>query len=335
MIKTGVIGYGYWGPNIVRNFSANSDISVEKVCDLSEKRLNEVKLRYPRIKTNTDCDFILKDSKLDAVAIVTPVFTHYELAKKALQNNKHIFVEKPFTATSEQGQELIELAEKKELQIMVDHTFIFTGAVRKMKEVLDNDTLGDLYYYDSVRVNLGLFQHDINVIWDLAPHDISIMDFLLDNEKPVSVNAVGTTHVNKRLEDVAYLTINFDNGFIAHFHVNWLSPVKVRKTLVAGDKKMLIWDDLEEDEKIRIYDKGIEVKNEEDVYNLLVQYREGEINIPTIDKTEALELEADYFVNCIKSNKKPVNDGEAGLRVVKVLEASDESVKNNGKEIKL
>jgi len=335
MINVGVIGYGYWGPNIVRNFSGHPEITVAKVCDLSENRLKFVREKYPDIKTSTNADFILDDENINAVAIVTPVFTHYGLAKKALLNDKHIFVEKPFTSNSEQAEELINIAEKKNLLIMVDHTFLFTGAVKKIKELIDNGTLGRLYYYDSVRVNLGLFQHDINVIWDLAPHDISIMDYLIDGLKPISINAVGTIHFNTNLEDVAYLTVKYGNNFIAHFHVNWLSPVKVRNTLIAGTKKMLIWDDIKTDEKIKIYDRGVEVEDCKDIYELLVKYRSGDIYVPTVDNIEALKLEAEYFVDCLKDNKKPINDGEAGLRIVKILEASDISVKNGGTEVKI
>jgi predicted dehydrogenase len=218
---------------------------------------------------------------------------------------------------------------------MVDHTFLFTGAVRKMKELITDGSLGNLYYYDSVRINLGLFQHDINVIWDLAPHDISIMDYLIDNLKPVSVNAIGAEHFGSGLEDVAYLTVKFDNHFIGHFHVNWLSPVKIRKTLVAGDKKMIVWDDLDVDAKIKVYDKGVDVKKTEDIYRLLVKYRSGEMFTPTVENIEALKFETEYFVECLKNSKKPINDGEAGLRVVKILEASNKSLKNGGMEVKI
>jgi len=204
-----------------------------------------------------------------------------------------------------------------------------------MKELIADGSLGNLYYYDSVRINLGLFQHDINVIWDLAPHDISIMDYLIDNLKPVSVNAIGADHFGSGLEDVAYLTVKFDNHFIGHFHVNWLSPVKIRKTLVAGDKKMIVWDDLDIDAKIKVYDKGVDVKKTEDIYRLLVQYRSGEMFTPTVENLEALQLETEYFVECLKNSKKPINDGEAGFRVVKILEASNKSLKNGGMEVKI
>ena len=335
MLKAGVIGYGYWGPNIVRNFYGHPEISVVKVCDKDGARLKVINQHYPSIAVDTDADSILNDKDIDIVAIVTPVFTHYNLAKKALENGKHIFIEKPFTYNASQAEELIELAERKNLLIMVDHTFLFTGAVKKMKELIADGSLGNLYYYDSVRINLGLFQHDINVIWDLAPHDISIMDYLIDNLKPVSVNAIGAEHFGSGLEDVAYLTVKFDNHFIGHFHVNWLSPVKIRKTLVAGDKKMIVWDDLDVDAKIKVYDKGVDVKKTEDIYRLLVQYRSGEMFTPTVENLEALQLETEYLVECLGNNKKPINDGEAGLRVVKILEASNKSLKNGGMEVKI
>ena len=334
MIKTGIIGYGYWGPNIVRNFDANSDINILKVCDKSEDRLSILKDNYPTIKPVKDEDEIINDLEIDLVGIITPVFTHYELAKKALNSGKHVFIEKPFTSTSDQAKELIEIAEKKNLLIMVDHTFLFTGAVRKMKELIENGTLGDLYYYNSVRINLGLFQHDINVIWDLAPHDISIMNYIIPDKKPLSVNAVGAGHIRRELADVAYLTVKYEDDFIAHFNSNWLSPVKIRQTLVAGNKKMLVWDDLEQDNKIKIYDKGVEVKNKADIYNLLISYRSGDLYTPKIENLEALKLETEYLVECIKSNNlHPINDGIAGLNVVNILEASTESLYQEKKVI--
>lgn len=351
MIKAGVIGYGYWGPNIVRNFNAHPDISVVKVSDMSADRLIVLNENHPEIKGVSDPVNIINDPTIDLVAIVTPVFTHFELAKRALLNGKHIFVEKPFTSKTSEANELIEIAERKNLMIMVDHTFLFTGAVKKMKELIDANELGDLYYYDSVRVNLGLVQGDINVIWDLAPHDISIMNYVINGVKPISVNAVGLEHFGQGNEDVAYLSVKFENNFMGHFHVNWLSPVKVRKTLVAGNKKMLVWDDLDNDDKIKIYDKGVdfvktrneykifkegeEIKNKSDIYNLLVKYRAGDMYAPKVENTEALKLETSHMVDCLKNNTRPINDGIEGQKVVKILEASDLSLKNGGKEIKL
>jgi predicted dehydrogenase len=251
-----------------------------------------------------------------------------------LENGKHIFVEKPFTSTVAEGEELIELAEKNELHIMVDHTFLFTGAVRKMREIVDSGELGDLFFYDSVRVNLGLFQHDINVVWDLAPHDFSIMDYLIDKD-PDAISALGTEHFGRGLEDVAYVAAHFDNGFIAHFHCNWLSPVKVRRTLISGAKKMLVWDDLSSDEKVKVYDKGVDIKNTVGIHELLVSYRSGDVHIPKVDTTEALRMEVGYFVDCIEFNQKPFNDGEAGLRIVKMLEAANTSLKYDSKKVPL
>jgi len=275
---------------------------------------------------------LIRSKDIDAVAVVTPVFSHYELSRLALENGKHIFVEKPFTSTVAQGEELIELATKNGRLIMVDHTFLFTGAVRKMREIVDSGELGELFFYDSVRVNLGLFQHDINVVWDLAPHDFSIMDYLID-KTPDAISALGTEHFGRGLEDVAYVAAHFDNGFIAHFHCNWLSPVKVRRTLISGAKKMLVWDDLSSDEKVKIYDKGVNIKNTVGIHELLVSYRSGDVHIPKVDTTEALKLEVDYFVDCLEYDQKPFNDGEAGLRVVRMLEAANTSLKNDSKKV--
>jgi predicted dehydrogenase len=333
MINIGVIGYGYWGPNIVRNFSALDGAVVQAICDSNLESLNRARKTYPQIKTTQDCCEVLNATNIDAVAVITPVSTHYDLAKRALQNGKHVFVEKPFTSTVAQAEELIELAERKKLTIMVDHTFIFTGAVRKIKRLIEEKALGDLYYYDSVRVNLGLFQSDVNVIWDLAPHDFSVMDFLVD-EKPSAVAACGKAHVNG-LEDTAYITVHFDNNMIAHFNVNWLSPVKVRTTLIGGEKRMLVWNDLEADEKIRIYDKGVEVKNRESSYNLRVSYRSGDMYAPKVDQVEALRHETEYFLSCLSTGARPENDGQAGLRVVKLLDACNQSMKQNGRSVNL
>ena len=333
MVNIGVIGYGYWGPNIVRNFNGTEGARVVSICDLNSGALSRARRAYPGIEATSDCNEILSSPDVDAVAVITPVSRHFELAKKALLNGKHIFVEKPFTATTAQAEELISLAERKKLTLMVDHTFIFTGAVRRMKQIIDEGVLGSLYYYDSVRVNLGLIQGDINVTWDLAPHDFSIMDYLI-KEKPAAVASCGKSHVNGH-EDICYITVYFDNNMIAHFNVNWLSPVKVRTTLVGGEKKMLVWNDLEVDEKIKIYDKGVELKSTESIYNLLVSYRSGDMWAPKVDQVEALKLEAEYFVRCIFNDEIPVNDGHAGLRVVQMLEACDASLKNHGRMVAL
>lgn len=328
MIKLGVIGYGYWGPNVVRNFATQPDCELVAVCDKNPKTLPHVSSRYPSVRVTADADELLESPAIDAVAVVTPVSTHYELARKALLNGKHVFVEKPFTATAAQAEDLIELAERKKLQIMVDHTFLFTGAVQKIKQLVDEGVLGPLYYYDSTRVNLGLFQHDVNVIWDLAPHDVSIMDYVIGLE-PELVLATGGTHLNG-FADMAYITLYFPNNVVAHFNVNWLSPVKVRTTLIGGQRKMLVWNDLEPAEKIKVYDKGVDVQTQEGRHQLLVSYRSGDMWAPRVEEVEALQREARYFLDCIASGDRPINDGRAGLRVVRILEAANESLNRRG-----
>lgn len=332
-IRFGVIGYGYWGPNIVRNLHALDDSDVVAVCDKSASALRRARQSFPSIEVSGESSEILNSPDIDAVAIVTPVWSHFELAKAALENGKHVFVEKPFTSNTKQADELIELAERKRLTIMVDHTFLFTGAVRKIRQLIEDGTLGPLYYYDSTRVNLGLFQHDVNVLWDLAPHDLSIMDFLIQ-EKPEGVIATGEKHLNGHV-DVAYMTVYFPQNIIAHVNVNWLSPVKVRTTLIGGEKKMLVWNDLEADEKIKVYDKGVQMMNREGVYDLLVSYRAGDMWAPRVEQTEALKAELKYFIECIAANKKPHNDGQAGRRVVQMLEAADQSLQQKGEMIPL
>jgi predicted dehydrogenase len=267
------------------------------------------------------------------VAIVTPVWTHYELAKAALTNGKHVFVEKPFTSTSQQAEELMELACRKNLKIMVDHTFLFSGAVRKIRELVDGGALGELYYFDSTRVNLGLFQHDVSVIWDLAPHDLSIMNHIIA-ERPEAVVATGGSHLNGHA-DMGFITVYFPRNIIAHINVNWLSPVKVRTTLIGGKDKMLVWNDLEADEKIKVYDKGVEIASGQGLYDLLVSYRTGDVWAPKVEQTEALKVELDYFLDCIMNDRTPTNDGEAGLQVVQLLEAAEESLKDRGKLVTL
>jgi predicted dehydrogenase len=328
VLKFGVLGYGYWGPNVVRNLDRLENVEVVGVCDQSPTARKRILKAYPDMLVTSDSADLITSPDVDAIAVVTPVWTHYELAKAALQNGKHVFVEKPFTSNAAQAQELIELAERKNLKIMVDHTFLFTGAVQKIKRLLDEGALGKLYYYDSTRVNLGLFQHDVNVVWDLAPHDLSIIDHLI-HQTPEAISATGQTHLNGH-EDVAFLTIYFPDKVIAHINVNWLSPVKVRTTLIGGEKKMLVWNDLEADEKIKIYDKGVNVASREGLYNLLVSYRSGDMWAPQIEQVEALTQELTYFVDCITKDQTPVNDGHAGLRVVKMLEAANESISKRG-----
>jgi predicted dehydrogenase len=327
-VNFGVIGYGYWGPNVVRNLANLDGSHVVAIADLSAAARKRAQKAYPSVHVTSDASEVIKSPKIDAIAVISPVWTHYELAKAALENGKHVFVEKPFTSTAAQGEELINLAEQKNLRIMVDHTFLFTGAVRKISQLLAEGTLGNLYYYDSTRVNLGLFQHDINVLWDLAPHDLSIMDYLIKT-RPEAVVATGQRHLNGH-EDVAFMTVYFPDKVIAHINVNWLSPVKVRTTLIGGEKRMVVWNDLEADEKVKVYDRGVEIKNREGMYELLVNYRSGDMWAPQLEQVEALRQELAYFVECISTGQEPFNDGHAGLRVVKMLEAANESMSKRG-----
>jgi len=331
MIRFGVIGYGYWGPNIVRNLRGLESTQVVAVCDKSEAALRRAKQAFPEIRLTNDASELLESPEIDAVAVITPVWTHFDLAKNALKNGKHVFVEKPFTATSAQAEELINIAEQRNLQIMVDHTFLFTGAVKKIRQLIDEQVLGKLYYYDSTRVNLGLFQHDVDVLWDLAPHDLSIVDYVI-GERPEAIVATGEKHLNG-LTDVAYLTVYFPDNVIAHINVNWLSPVKVRTTLIGGEKKMLVWNDLEVDEKIKVYDRGVNMTTREGVYNLLVSYRSGDMWAPKVEACEALRAELAYFVECVQNGEAPINDGLAGLRIVRMLEAAQESLSRKGEVV--
>ena len=335
MINVGVIGVGYWGPNIIRNFDSCNQTRMVIASDLKPERLAFIQKKHPALKATADYREIINDPAIDAVAICTPVFTHYELAKEALLAGKHVFLEKPMTSTSQQAEELVNLAAQKRLTLMLDHTFIYTGAVQLIKKLVDAGEIGDIYYFDSVRINLGLFQHDVNVIWDLAPHDISIMDHFLQL-KPESVVATGADHVGKGHEDVAYLTVYFPNNIIAHIHANWLSPVKIRQTLIAGTKKMIVWDDNLPNDKIKIYDSGITVnRTKDEIYDTLIQYRTGDMWAPKVPLTEALSLEVNHFAECIESGATPLTDGVAGLNVVRILEASEKSIKARGKEIRL
>jgi predicted dehydrogenase len=335
MVNIGVIGYGYWGPNLVRNFAEIPNAQVTKVSDFKPELLAKAQARYPSIQVTTDCQDIFKDPKIDAVAIATPVSTHFDLALAALQAGKHVLVEKPMTASSEQAKRLIEEAEKRNLVLMVDHTFVYTGAVRKMHDLIASNQLGDIYYYDSVRVNLGLFQHDVNVIWDLAVHDLSIMNYVLPSQ-PYAVSATGVSHVPGEPENIAYLTCFFESNLIAHFHVNWLAPVKVRRTLIGGSQRMIVFDDLEPSEKLKIYDKGITVNgSSESVYQMLIGYRTGDMWSPKLDVTEALRTEGLHFIECITQGSRPITDGEAGLQTVKILEAATQSMKQRGRLIEL
>lgn len=331
-MKVGVLGLGYWGPNLIRNFLAQSEIDEVIGCDVKEDRLNLIKSRFPAATVTNDYNDML--SKVDAVAIATPVDTHYKFAKQALEAGKHIWVEKPFTATSTEAQELIEIAEANNLRIFVDHTFLYTGAVQKIKELVDTGELGEIKYFDSVRINLGLFQHDVNVIWDLAPHDLSIMYHVMGEHNVIGVSANGVANYYDH-ENIAQLSLYFDNNTFANFHVNWTSPVKLRKMIVGGDKKMLVFDDMENFEKIKVYDSGIEMDTTESIHEALVQYRIGDMHSPKVVQTEALALGAKEFIAAINEKRTPLTSGYDGLKVVKILEASEKSIKNRGQLVEI
>jgi predicted dehydrogenase len=332
MLRVGVVGYGYWGPNLVRNFMETSGVTVTRVADGRPERRALVEKRYPAIKASESAEELFRASDVDAVAIATPVSSHYALAKAALQAGKHVLLEKPMTESAAQGAELIELADKAGLVLMVDHTFIYTGAVRKMKDLIDSGELGELLYLDSVRVNLGLFQHDVDVIWDLAPHDLSILVHLM-KERPTHVSAVAAAHTPSRLADVAYVALHYNSDFLANLHVNWLSPVKIRQMLVAGSRRMVVYDDMKPSEKIAVYDRGVTITNKEDVYKMLVDYRMGDMLAPKLDNREALALEATHFADCIANKKAPMTSAQSGLDVVKILEGASESLKRGGGKI--
>ena len=335
MIGIGVIGYGYWGPNLVRNFGMADGARVHAVCDKSPQRRAHVEQHYPAVKTYADVKEFLADPGIDAVCIATPVSSHFDLGMAALEAGKHVFIEKPITTTSEQAEKLIEEAAKRKLTLMVDHTFVYTTVVGKIKELVQQGSLGQLFYYDSVRVNLGLFQHDVNVLWDLAVHDLSIMDFVL-GKPPKMITATGVASVPGQPESLAYLTCFFEDNLIAHFHVNWLAPVKVRRTMIGGSHKMIEWDDMQLSEKLRIYDKGITVNSgAEGVYQLKVGYRAGDMWAPHLNNVEALQVEARHFIDCINGGRRPTTDGQAGLRVVKILEAASKSVAQHGTPVEI
>jgi len=334
-VRIGVVGYGYWGPNLVRNFAEYPGSHVATVADMRLDRLAPVRRRYPDVVVTTDYRDLLNDPSIDAVVISTPISTHFDLALASLKAGKHVLVEKTLTATSAQTELLIEEAERRHLVLMVDHTFVYTGAVQKIKEVVDAGRLGQLYYYDSVRVNLGLFQHDVNVLWDLAVHDLSIMDHVL-REMPIAVAATGVANVPGRPINTGYLTCFFERNLLAHFHVNWLAPVKIRRTLIGGDAQMIVYDDLEPSEKVKIYDRGITVdRASEAAYELLVGYRSGDMWAPQVSLTEALRVETQHFVECIHTGQKPLTDGHSGLRIVRILEAATESLQQRGRPVEI
>jgi predicted dehydrogenase len=330
MIGVGVIGFGYWGPNLVRNFALSTGSQVVAVSDLDEERLAQAQRLYPGVQTTTDYHQLISDKSVDAVVIATPVATHFDLASQALQAGKHVLITKPLASNSQQAEQLIEQSTRLNRVLMIDHTFIYTGAVSKIRELVQDGKLGDIYYYDSVRINLGLFQHDVNVIWDLAVHDLSIMDYILSS-KPHSVSATGMSHVNDQPENVAFLTLFFENSLIAHIHVNWLAPVKLRRTLISGSKNMVVYDDLELSEKVKVYDKGVDLAaDRKSIYEMLVGYRSGDMTAPQLDRTEALRTEVSHFIHCIETGETPLSHAESGLRIVRILEAATRSMQNQG-----
>jgi predicted dehydrogenase len=332
-MKVGVIGLGYWGPNLVRNFLAHKDVKKVVACDIRENRLQLIKEKFPAAELTTDFQIVI-NSDTDIIVISTPVDTHYKLAKKALESGKHIWVEKPFTSTSNEAEELIEIADKRNLKIFVDHTFIYNGAVIKIKELIDKNVLGNIIYFDSERINLGLFQRDVNVVWDLAPHDLSIMTYLLTKHKAKALAANGIANF-KGKENLAHICIYFEDNCFAHFHVNWVSPVKIRRIIVGGDKKMLVYDDMENFEKIKVYDSGVEFKSTESIHEALVQYRIGDMFSPKVNQTEALGLGTQEFISAIQENRQPLTNGKDGLAVIKLLQAADLSLNNKGQIVEL
>ncbi|HEV3470434.1 MAG TPA: Gfo/Idh/MocA family oxidoreductase [Pyrinomonadaceae bacterium] len=337
-ISVGVIGCGYWGPNLIRNFAESEAAELRWVCDRDARRLEKVARRYPSARASAECDRLFDDPRLDALVIATPVATHYPFARRALEAGKHVLVEKPLTASAREAEELISTADRRGLTLMVDHTFVYTGAVRKIKEMVSAGEVGDLLYFDSVRINLGLFQHDVNVVWDLAPHDLSIMDYVV-GRTPTALTATGSCHIEPGLENIAYVQLRFDDSLIANFHFNWLSPVKIRRTLIAGSRRMIVYDDIEPTEKVRVYDSGVTrnepALSEEETYQALVSYRTGDVWVPKLDPTEALRYVVAEFLDSVRRSRPSVSDGHAGLRVVRLLEAAQQSINDGGRWIKL
>jgi len=336
MIKVGVVGCGYWGPNLVRNFVQISESEVKYGCDLDEEKLKRIKSLYPDVQVTKNYKELLDDSEVDAIAIATTVHTHFELAKEAIEAGKHIFVEKPLAQNSSEARELINLAYKRDRVLMVGHTFLYTAAVNKLKELIDSNELGNILYISSQRRNLGLFQEDINVVWDLAPHDVSIILYLLDKEmdkKECEVIATGQSHFIPGNEDVAFITLNFSDRVVVNLHLSWLDPLKVRNIIVVGTKKMAVYNDVEALEKIKIYDKGVLVPDSHESFGeFQLSYRYGDINIPRLRQEEPLKVELKHFLHCINNGEKPLSDGENGYQVVKIVEKINESLKNGGRK---
>lgn len=333
MINIGIVGYGYWGPNLLRNFAETSGATVVVVADTDSKRLELVQRRYPAVRTTTHFQDLLQDPEIDAVAVATPVGTHFELGMAALRAGKHLWLEKPMTETLLQARKLVDEAERRQRIVFVDHTFIYTGAVRKMGDLIKSGELGRVYYYDSTRVNLGLFQRDVNVISDLAVHDFSILDYLL-GEHPSAISASGTNHFPGTPENLAYITLFYDSGTIAHTNVSWLAPVKVRQILIGGSKRMITYDDLEPSEKVKIYDKGISfTEDAKQIYEMRVGYRTGDMWAPKLESTEALRMGSEHFIDCLQHGKSPQTDGHLGMRVVELIEAATSSMRGRGETV--
>ncbi|MGH7658544.1 MAG: Gfo/Idh/MocA family protein [Gemmatimonadales bacterium] len=334
-LRSGVIGCGYWGPNLVRNFSRNPGSQVQAVCDTLLERARRVGAEYRVPDVTDDPSRLIQSDDIDLVVIATPSFTHFELAKEAIQAGKHVLVMKPLATRAEDAEELCHLAERQGVLVAVDHTFVFTGAVRKMKELVDQDEIGELYYFDSVRINLGLIQTDVNVIWDLAPHDISIMDYLIGQE-PTAVSATGACHGGSPTENIAYVNVHYGDSLLAHVHVNWLAPAKVRQTIVGGSKRMLIYDDMQPSEKLKVYDKGVLISQDttpESEYPWMISYRSGDMHAPKLDTTEALAVEVENILQAVRGKADLISDGQAGVRVVRILEAAQRSIDQDGARI--
>lgn len=335
IVGVGLVGFGYWGPNLARNFSSQFNCRLLAICENNAARAEYARRLFPSAAVTPDFEDLVSNPDIQAIVIATPVASHYSIAKAALLSGKDIFVEKPFTQTVEQAEDLVAIANKTGQLIAVDHTFLYTGSVRKIYELVKKKELGDLLYFDSVRVNLGLFQQDVNVIYDLAPHDLSILVHLID-KKPIALRAMGVCHGPQKLESLAYLHLDFEDGFVAHFHFSWVAPVKIRKTILAGTNKMLVYDDLELMEKVRLYDKGIVLTpNKESVYNIQVEYRTGDMLAPKLEVREALSTEAEHFLGCVRTRSRPLSDGEMGLKVVRLLAASEESLRTGGNRVLL
>lgn len=338
-VNVGILGCGYWGPNLARNFSRHPESRLAAVADILQQRAERVGEQFHVPRVSDDGDVIINDPEIDLVVLATPVWTHYELARRALNQGKHVLVMKPLTVRTDQAEELCALADAKGLLLAVDHTFIFTGAVQKIKQLVSSKELGDLYYFDSVRINLGIFQHDVNVLWDLAPHDVSIMDYLMET-LPDEVSAVGMSHGESPTENIAYMTVRYGDSFLGHVHVNWLAPAKVRRTIVGGSRKMLVYDDMEPSEKVRVYDKGVSFSADgsdpaEAQYKPLVSYRSGDMHVPQLDTREALAVEVDNILGAIRGRNELRVSGRDGTRVVRILEAAERSIRDSGAPVRV